>query len=70
MNHSIFLAGGTGKRTESDIPKQYVRAGGYMMATYAIKPLLESKHIDDVYVVASDDRTKEILEDARSMGRY
>ncbi|WP_026513274.1 IspD/TarI family cytidylyltransferase [Butyrivibrio sp. LB2008] len=68
MNHAIFLAGGTGKRTESDIPKQYVRAGGYMMATYAIKPLLESKAVDDVYVVANEDWHKEIYEDARKMG--
>ena len=68
MNHAIFLAGGTGTRTESDVPKQYVRAGGYMMATYAIKPLLECKHIDDVYVVAGDDWTKEIVADAEKVG--
>jgi len=68
MNHAIFLSGGTGRRSESDIPKQYVRAGGYMMATYAIKPLLESKHIDDVYVVASDEWAKEIFNDAKAMG--
>ncbi|MBO4911354.1 MAG: 2-C-methyl-D-erythritol 4-phosphate cytidylyltransferase [Butyrivibrio sp.] len=68
MNHAIFLSGGTGKRSESDIPKQYVRTGGHMMATYALKPLLECKYIDDVYIVASDEWTKEITEDAEKAG--
>jgi hypothetical protein len=47
MNYAILLAGGTGRRiTSTKVPKQFVRAGGKMMVTYALEPLLQSKHVD------------------------
>lgn len=43
MNYAILLAGGTGRRIPSTkIPKQFVRAGGKMMVTYALEPLLKN----------------------------
>ena len=68
MNHAIFLSGGTGTRTGSDIPKQYTRAGGYMMVTYALKPIIESEYIDDVYIVADDGWMADILSDVAKAG--
>ncbi len=66
MNYVILLAGGTGSRIASDIPKQYVKAGPYMMITVALKALLESDHIDGVCIVADVDWREEIKKDALS----
>ena len=55
MNYAIVLSGGTGIRTGADMPKQYVRVNGHMMVTYALKSILDSDHVDKVYVVCADD---------------
>ena len=68
MNYAILLAGGTGSRISSDIPKQYVKAGSHMMITVALKALLESNHIDGVCIVADGDWREEIIKDAASAG--
>lgn len=52
MNYAILLSGGTGTRIESDIPKQYMRAGSYMMVTLALKVRTDCDAIGRVYVVA------------------
>ena len=47
MNYAILLAGGTERRISSTkVPKQFVCASGKMMVTYALEPLLQSKHVD------------------------
>ncbi len=63
MDHAVLLSGGVGTRISSDIPKQYVRAGGRMMITYALAELLSSSRIDDVCVVADPAWHEEIKED-------
>ncbi len=67
-NVAIFLSGGTGSRAGSDTPKQYLKAGGHMMATYALKPLLNSDRIDAVVIVAEKEWQESILSDAKSAG--
>ena len=66
MNYAVFLSGGTGTRTGADIPKQYIRAGKYMMVTYALKALTECDLIERICIVADTARRDDILADAAS----
>lgn len=69
MNYAILLAGGTGRRIQSTrIPKQFVRAGERMMATYALEPLLRSNHVDRVCVVAEHEYRDLMYADAEKAG--
>lgn len=68
MNYALLLSGGVGERAKTNLPKQYIKAGGYMMTSYALKPLLNSKHIDKVYTVADSVWLKEIISDAEKAG--
>lgn len=69
MNYAILLAGGTGRRIQSTkVPKQFVRAGGRMMVTYALEPLLKSNHVDRVCVVAEHEYRDLIYSDAEQAG--
>lgn len=68
MNYAILLAGGTGNRISSAIPKQYVRAGSHMMITEALKTLLECNRIDGVCIVSEAARRADIENDIRSAG--
>ena len=65
MNYAIVLSGGTGTRTGADMPKQYIKVNGYMMVTYAMKPILSSEHIDKVYIVCADEWKEDIKMDAK-----
>lgn len=68
MNYAILLSGGTGTRIKSDIPKQYLRAGSFMMVTLALKTLIECDSVDQVFIVADPDWRKEIENDAKAAG--
>ena len=68
MNYAIMLAGGTGSRTSTDIPKQYVRAEGHMMITYALAPLLSCARICKIYIVCEDLYKEGILSDIQAAG--
>lgn len=69
MNFAILLAGGTGRRIPSTkVPKQFVRAGGKMMVTYALEPLIESKHVNRICVVAEHEYRDLIYADAEQAG--
>lgn len=66
MNYAVFLSGGTGTRTGADIPKQYIKAGKYMMVTYALKALTECELIGRICIVADTAWRDDILADAAS----
>lgn len=68
MNYAVLLSGGTGTRISSDIPKQYVRVGEYMIVTSALKTLTESGNIDSVCIVADPAWREEIEHDISSAG--
>lgn len=68
MNYAILLAGGTGSRISSDIPKQYLRAGSHMMITEALKILMGCDRIDGICIVSDPARRTEIESDIRSAG--
>ncbi|SFB21395.1 2-C-methyl-D-erythritol 4-phosphate cytidylyltransferase [Acetitomaculum ruminis DSM 5522] len=54
MNCGILLAGGKGKRMNSQIPKQYLSLRGYPVLYYSLKAFEESD-IDEIIIVASKD---------------
>ena len=68
MNAAIVLSGGFGTRIKSDIPKQYVRAGGRMIVTSALGSLMRSDCVDAVYIVAELEWRESILSDVREAG--
>ncbi len=54
MNISVILAGGTGSRLGSDIPKQYLKAGDKMIIEYCIDTILENDNVDSLVIVADE----------------
>ena len=68
MNYALLLSGGTGSRTESEIPKQYVKAGRHMMVTYALKVFFDCNDTDSVYIVSDPEWRKLILDDISLAG--
>ena len=63
MTIAIILAGGTGSRIKSDIPKQFIELSGQMMIMHALAPFGESDMIDNIQIVA-DESWREKIEDA------
>ena len=68
MNAALLLSGGIGSRAAARIPKQYIRAGEYMIVTYALIPLLSVERIDQVCIVAGKEWQQSILEEADRVG--
>ncbi len=67
MNYAILLSGGTGTRTGEKIPKQYKRANGHMMISYALGTLLKNENVDAVVVVANEKWREEIIKEAETV---
>lgn len=65
MNYCIFLSGGMGTRAYANLPKQYIRAGKYIMTSYSLIPLINSKRIDEIIVVVSRDYKDFVVEDLK-----
>lgn len=49
---ALLLSGGTGTRLGSDIPKQYMEAGGRPVISYSIERLAAHDRIDGIQIVA------------------
>lgn len=62
MNVGLILSGGTGTRLSSDIPKQYIRAGGQPILSYCVETLSVHDRIDALQIVADTDWHDSILE--------
>lgn len=54
MTSAIILSGGTGNRMGSDIPKQYLNAGGRPVISYCLEAFEASSVIDSIIVVAAE----------------
>ncbi len=70
MNIAIILAGGTGSRIASEIPKQFIELSGQMMLIHSIRPFADSELVDNYQIVAGKEwREKienELFEDPES----
>lgn len=54
MNIAIIMAGGTGKRMNSDIPKQFLTAGGKPVIIHTLEKFQAAESIDAVTVVCAE----------------
>lgn len=55
MNYAVILAGGTGTRLGSDIPKQYIKVDGRMVIEYCLDTILSHSMINAIQIVATDE---------------
>lgn len=55
MNTAIVLAGGSGKRMNSDIPKQYLMLAGKPVIYYSLKAFQDNSHIDNIILVTAEE---------------
>ncbi|MBD5476896.1 MAG: 2-C-methyl-D-erythritol 4-phosphate cytidylyltransferase [Lachnospiraceae bacterium] len=62
MNIALILAGGTGTRLGSDIPKQYMSVKGKMIITHCLHVFGIHPQIDAVQIVAHEQWHEEICE--------
>lgn len=61
-NIAIVLAGGSGKRMGTNVPKQYLEIRGRMVIEYAIDAFDRNENIDEVAVVVSADNVETMQE--------
>lgn len=61
-NIAVVLAGGSGKRMGTNVPKQYLEIRGRMVIEYAIDAFDKNENIDEVAVVVSADNVETMQE--------
>lgn len=61
-NIAIVLAGGSGRRMGTNVPKQYLEIRGRMVIEYAIDAFDRNEKIDEVAVVVSADNVETMQE--------
>ena len=54
-NIAIILAGGTGTRMNSNIPKQYIKVFNKPILIYTLEKFEQNQYIDDIYIVSHVD---------------
>lgn len=54
MNIALILAGGTGTRLATDIPKQYMTVRGKMIITHCLQVFVSHPQIDAIQIVAHE----------------
>lgn len=55
MNTAIILAGGSGSRMKSDVPKQYMQLGGRPLLFYSIDTFERCSLIDQIIIVVAEE---------------
>lgn len=60
MVTALVLSGGTGSRLASDVPKQYIEAGGRPIIMYCLRQLSAHGGIDKIQIVADVDWQEQI----------
>lgn len=58
MNIAIILAGGTGTRMGTDIPKQYLQVNDRPIISYCVETISKCNRIDKIVIVAADEWKK------------
>lgn len=67
-NYAIVLAGGSGTRLGSDIPKQYLHVGGKMIIEYCLETIAAHPLITGIQIVAADEWMQDIWDVIESKG--
>ena len=68
MNIGLILAGGTGVRMGSSIPKQFIEVGGKSILAYTIEQFEKHRGIDKIVVVCMPEWEEYIWTQARLFG--
>lgn len=63
MNIAVLLAGGSGTRLKSEIPKQYIKVNNKMIITYTVDTLIQSLCVSKIIIVADVIYHKTILDE-------
>ncbi|NPA73563.1 MAG: bifunctional cytidylyltransferase/SDR family oxidoreductase, partial [Epsilonproteobacteria bacterium] len=66
MNVAVILAGGSGSRFSSELPKQFIRLAGHYIIEYTLKTFENNSNIDEICIVANKeyfDKYKKIVKD-------
>ena len=67
-NYALILAGGTGSRMNSDIPKQLIQINGKTILEHSINAFENHPLIDKIFIVASNDTIQFIQTDFDKFG--
>ncbi len=67
-NIALVLSGGTGTRLGSDIPKQYIEAGGRMLIAYCLDMFARHEKVDGIWIVAASEYRDKITGQCQSLG--
>ena len=59
-NYVILLAGGSGKRMQAEIPKQFIEVKGKPIIVYTLEKFQENNQIEAVVVVCVKDWTEHL----------
>ena len=73
MNIAIILAGGTGSRLGSVIPKQYIEINGKPVIGYCLDKFLENSSVDTIHIVADTawhDYLKKYIENSKFITKW
>lgn len=68
MNSAIIVAAGSGKRFESDTPKQFLNLLGKPVIFHTLERFDKCKAIDQIVVVLANDWIERIREDSFALG--
>lgn len=60
MNYAIVIAGGTGSRMKSDLPKQFIKVKDKPILVYTLESFQNCDYIDCIEVVCIDGWEKEV----------
>lgn len=69
MNIALILSGGTGRRMDLDIPKQYIEVCGRPMIAYCMERLFGHEGIDAVQIVAEEEWRELISESMEQLSQ-
>ena len=69
MNIALILAGGTGTRLGSDIPKQYIEVCGKPIISFCLETFFSHENIDAVQIVA-DEMWHEYISERISSNKF
>lgn len=60
---AVILAGGSGKRMGTAVPKQYMEISGKPVLSYSLKTFSESELVDEIIVVAGEGYVEKVQND-------
>ncbi len=67
MNIAILMAGGDGRRMQSEVPKQFLKINGRTLLSYSLEVMLQHPYVDSVEIVAQRKFQAMVLAEIREL---